>query len=130
MMDKFTVIEREAGKPCFVLVEGRNIAIELREPADVGHAQTVALYLHANVSHITSLANDLDSPFESKSAVAIAINCLVRTISEQDPSFDERFLQSLSEDYYVAREPGAPGGLAAMELLRWVRDLTKKRIEG
>ena len=129
-MDNFTVIEREAGKACFVLVEGRNIAIELREPADLGHAQTVALYLRANVSHMTSLANDLDSPFESKSAVAIAINCLARTISEQDPSFDKRFLQSLREDYYVAREPGAPGGLAAMELLRWLRDLTKKRVEG
>ncbi len=128
-MDNFTVIEREAGKPCFVLVEGKNIAIELREPADLGHAQKVALFLRTNVSHITSLANDLDSPFENKSAVAVVINCLVRTISEQDPSFDERFLQSLREDYYVAREPGSPGGLAAMELLRWVRELTKKRFE-
>jgi hypothetical protein len=52
MEDNFTVKERGVGAPCFVYIEGKNIAIELREPADLEHAQKVAQFLRENVSEI------------------------------------------------------------------------------
>ena len=64
--------------------------------------------------------SDLD---RSKQGVAILAACVVQTLNESDPSFEERFLERLSLAYDHLKEGQESDVLHQMELLSWTRDL-------
>ena len=52
-MPEFTVKERQAGEPCFVAWEDVGVYIELKPPADLEHARSVAKFLNENIDSVT-----------------------------------------------------------------------------
>ena len=58
----------------------------------------------------------------SKRGVAILAACIVQTIRESDPSFEERFLKRLTEAYYKLRDDSQGDVVQEMELLSWTRE--------
>lgn len=51
-MSKFTVKERDSGKPCFLMAEGFGVTVELNSPSDIEHARKVAKFLNEHVKDI------------------------------------------------------------------------------
>lgn len=60
---------------------------------------------------------------QAKKGVAVLVSCVVQTLNESDPSFEERFLKRLTEAYYELRDNSANSEVQGMELLSWTREL-------
>lgn len=58
----------------------------------------------------------------AKIGTAILATCLVQTLNETDPTFQERFLKKLSEAYYELRDNTEGDVIEQMELLSWTRE--------
>lgn len=65
-------------------------------------------------------ANDLD---QVKSATAILATCIVQTLNESDPSFQDRFLNRLARAYSEVRDNSKGDVIQELELLSWTREL-------
>ncbi|MBL8773895.1 MAG: hypothetical protein JNK30_21085 [Phenylobacterium sp.] len=61
---------------------------------------------------------------QSKRGIAALTACLVQTINESDPTFQERFLKRLGEAYYEIRDnsPASDNNHEALEPLTWVQE--------
>lgn len=59
----------------------------------------------------------------SKRGVAILAACIVQTLNESDPSFEERFLERMKRAYYELRDNSDGDMSQEMELLSWTREL-------
>ena len=65
-------------------------------------------------------------PFDSdqtKMAVAALAACIVQTLRESDPSFQERFLTRLEGWYATLREDRRTNGLDCLETLAWTKEM-------
>ena len=67
---------------------------------------------------------------QSKRGISAAIACLVQTIGETDPTFQQRFMARLEAAYSEIREQptGTPPAVSAntseaLESLTWIREL-------
>ncbi|WP_234838374.1 hypothetical protein [Sinorhizobium medicae] len=58
----------------------------------------------------------------AKVGVSILTTCLVQTINETDPTFQERFLKKLSDAYYELRDSTDGDVIEQLELLNWTRE--------
>lgn len=58
----------------------------------------------------------------AKRGVAILAACIVQTIDESDPSFQERFLKRLAASYRELKDNSEGDVIQEMELLAWTRD--------
>ncbi len=54
---------------------------------------------------------------QSKAAAAILVACLVKTLNETDPSFQNRFLENLDDAYHDVRD--GIGEKDLLETLTW-----------
>ena len=55
-----------------------------------------------------------------KAATAVLVTCLVQTLSETNPAFQDRFLKRLGRAYSEAQDKA---GTDELELLSWTREL-------
>jgi hypothetical protein len=62
---------------------------------------------------------------ETKMAIAALTACLVKTIGQQDESFEARFKENLSRIYKEIRENG-PSHNGVLEPLSWTADYLRK----
>lgn len=58
----------------------------------------------------------------AKRGVAILAACIVQTIRESDPSFEERFLKRLAHLYRELKDNSDGDVIQEMELLSWTRE--------
>jgi hypothetical protein len=58
----------------------------------------------------------------AKRGVAILTTCVVQTLNESDPSFQERFLERLGRAYGELRDNSEGDVIQEMELLSWTRE--------
>lgn len=54
---------------------------------------------------------------------AVLVTCIVQTLNETDPTFQERFLRRLGEAYAELRDNSEQGPLHELELLSWTRSM-------
>ena len=64
--------------------------------------------------------NDLH---QARSATAILATCIVQTLNESDPSFQDRFLKRLAQAYSEVRDNSEGDVIQELELLSWTREL-------
>lgn len=72
-----------------------------------------------------------DEQWQVRTGAAALATCIVRTLSESDPTFEERFLKNLDEAYYhfrddndAVRADGKPREvIGVLEMLSWTREL-------
>ncbi len=55
--------------------------------------------------------------------MAVLATCIVQTLNESDPSFQERFLSRLSEAYYEFRDNTDGDVKQELQLFAWTRSL-------
>ncbi|MCV3243766.1 hypothetical protein [Mesorhizobium sp. ZC-5] len=58
----------------------------------------------------------------AKRGVAILAACVVQTLNESDPSFEERFLERLRRAYSELRDNTEGDVIQELELLSWTRE--------
>ena len=63
-----------------------------------------------------------DDLFRAKRGVAALVTCLVQTLNESDPSFQERFLHRLQKAYYEIQDNWEGNTIEELELLLWTGD--------
>ena len=61
--------------------------------------------------------------FRAKRGVAILATCIVQTLHESDPDFEERFLKKLTEAYYELKDNSHADPREELELLSLTREL-------
>jgi hypothetical protein len=59
----------------------------------------------------------------AKHGTAILVTCLVQTLNESDPTFQERLLGRLREAYYEVRDNSDGDVRQELELLSWTQEL-------
>jgi hypothetical protein len=59
----------------------------------------------------------------AKKGTAILVACIVQTLNESDPSFQERFLEKMGKAYYELRDDTEGDVIHELELLAWTREL-------
>src|SRR5260370_21125243 len=72
-----------------------------------------------------------DEQWTVRTGAAALVTCIVRTLHESDPTFEERFLKKLDEAYYHFRDDhdsvradGSPRDvIGVLEMLSWTREL-------
>ncbi|WP_431321664.1 hypothetical protein [Rhizobium sp. YTU87027] len=57
----------------------------------------------------------------AKVGVSILATCIVQTMNESDPTFQDRFLKKLSDAYYELRDNTEGDVREQLELLSWTR---------
>ena len=65
---------------------------------------------------------ELSDLHRAKRGVAILATCLVQTLNESDPSFQERFLARLSKASDVVKDNMEGDVIQELELLQWTRE--------
>ncbi len=68
------------------------------------------------------MTGQLDDLHRVKRGVAMLTACMVQTLKESDPTFEERFLARLARAYDAARELPVEGDLHEIEILSWTRE--------
>ena len=58
---------------------------------------------------------------DTKRGVAILVTCLVETLKDTDPTFQDRFIENLDRAYRITREQFDDQTLDRHELIRWVQ---------
>lgn len=61
--------------------------------------------------------------FHTAKGVAVLVTCVVQTLSESEPTFQERFLNRIGEAYYELRDNSEMSEVRGLELLSWTREL-------
>jgi hypothetical protein len=63
--------------------------------------------------------------FRAKQGMAALATCIVQTLNETDPTFQDRFLERLGRAYYKIRDGEQWEGdvIQELELLNWTREL-------
>jgi hypothetical protein len=69
------------------------------------------------------MANQLSDLDRTKRAVAALVTCVVTTLNETEPSFQERFLANLDKAYCKFRDDTGDDVIQELELLSWTRSL-------
>jgi len=64
----------------------------------------------------------LSNLHRAKRGVAILATCIVQTLNESDPSFQERFLERLGHAYRELKDNTDGDVIQEMELLSWTRE--------
>jgi hypothetical protein len=64
-----------------------------------------------------------DDLFHAMRGTADLVACVVQTLNESDQSFQERFLEKLTDAYYHFRDNPEGEILQELELLSWTRGL-------
>ncbi|MCH2394321.1 hypothetical protein [Oceanibaculum sp.] len=64
--------------------------------------------------------SDKEIPSDGRQAVSLLAACIVTTMNETDPSFQERFLKRLDEAYARKRHEF---GTEDLEVLSWTREI-------
>jgi hypothetical protein len=67
-----------------------------------------------------------DDLSQTKLAAAYLVASLVQTLSESEPTFQDRFSETLGRAYGTLRDEG--GTVAGLELLAWTREILKIKI--
>lgn len=57
----------------------------------------------------------------TKRGVAILATCIVQTLDESDPTYQERFLKKLKAAYHEVRDNSEHDDIPTLELLAWTR---------
>ena len=60
---------------------------------------------------------------QAKRGTSALIACLVQTLNESDPTFQERFLKKLDAAYYEFRDNQPGNVIHELELISWTREL-------
>ena len=60
---------------------------------------------------------------QTKRGIAVLATCIVQTMNESDPHFQDRFLDHLSKAYGELRDNSDNEEVEGMELLTWTREL-------
>jgi hypothetical protein len=68
------------------------------------------------------MAEQLSDLHRAKRGMAALVTCVVQTLNETDPSFQERFLANVSKAYYKFRDDTDGDGTEELELLSWTRE--------
>ncbi|WP_292506475.1 hypothetical protein [Mesorhizobium sp.] len=68
------------------------------------------------------MADQTTDLHRAKRGTAILAACIVQTLNESDPSFQERFLKRLSDAYYEVRDNMDGDVIQELELLAWTRE--------
>ncbi len=68
------------------------------------------------------MAEKMDDLFRAKRGVAILATCIVQTLNESDPTFQDRFLEKLSRAYDEVKDNMQGDVRQEMELLNWTRE--------
>lgn len=68
------------------------------------------------------MTGQVDDLQQTKVAVSILATCLVETLNDSDPTFKDRFLKTLTEAYYKARDNSDGDQRHTFELLSWTRE--------
>ena len=68
---------------------------------------------------MTGQTSDL---FRAKRGTAALVACVVQTLNESDPSFQERFLKRLGDVYAEFRDNTDGDVIQELELLAWTRE--------
>lgn len=69
---------------------------------------------------MTAQTSDLH---RAKRGMAILAACVVQTLNESDPSFEERFLERLGRAYGELKDNSEGDVRQEMELVNWTREL-------
>jgi hypothetical protein len=77
------------------------------------------------------MSEERDGLWQVKSGAAALVVCLVRTMEETDPTFQDRFLENLEKayshfkhDYRATRSDGSPRDvIGVLEALGWTREM-------
>lgn len=59
----------------------------------------------------------------AKRGTAILAACIVQTLMESDPTFQERFLEKLGKAYRELKDDSDGDVIQELELLRWTQEL-------
>ena len=62
---------------------------------------------------------------QTRLGLAALAACIVQTLDESDPGFQDRFQENLARAYDKLRD-AEPDWTGSMEMLAWTRDLLKK----
>src|SRR5439155_9176567 len=71
------------------------------------------------------MANQLSDLDRTKRAVAALVTCVVTTLNETEPSFQERFLANLDKAYCKFQDDTGDDVIQELELLSWTRRVTR-----
>jgi len=69
------------------------------------------------------MTNQLSDLHLTKRGVAILATCIVQTLDESDPTYQERFLKKMSEAYREIRDNSEIDDIPTLELISWTRSL-------
>jgi len=69
------------------------------------------------------MSNQLSYLDRTKRAVAALVTCVVTTLNETEPSFQERFLANLDKAYCKFQDDTGDDIIQELELLSWTRSL-------
>lgn len=69
------------------------------------------------------MSEKLTELHRAKMGVAILATCIVQTLNESDPTFQERFLNRLSRAHRELKDNSEGDQIQQMELLMWTREL-------
>lgn len=69
------------------------------------------------------MTGQLSDLHHAKRGVAILATCIVQTLNESDPSFEDRFLEKISKAYQELKDNSDLDPQQPMELLSWTRTL-------
>jgi len=64
-----------------------------------------------------------DDLYRAKRGVAVLAACIVQTLNESDPSFQERLLKRLEDAYLALRDESGSSAIEELELLSWTREI-------
>jgi hypothetical protein len=68
------------------------------------------------------MSTELSDLHRAKRGVAALVACLVQTVNETDPSFQDRFLAKLSEAYREFKDKTDGDVIQELELISWTRN--------
>ena len=69
------------------------------------------------------MSDRLSDLHRAKRGVAILTTCVVQTLNESDPSFQDRFLAKLADAYGELRDNSEGDVIQELELISWTREL-------
>jgi hypothetical protein len=68
------------------------------------------------------MTKQLSELLRAKRGVALLATCIVQTMNEKDPTFQDRFLERLSEAYHEVKDNWGGDVIQEIELLSWTRE--------
>jgi hypothetical protein len=69
------------------------------------------------------MSDESNSLRRTKESVSILATCIVQTLNESDPTFQDRFLKKLTDAYYETSNNSEGDVIDSLEVLSWTREL-------